>query len=499
MMRDDPSRERDRDPTYRETTFVARPGETVGEVETVRVARTESVVGEDDDDSTVQMQVEIEETRAEMSGTVEAIQSKLSPDTLGEQAKDTAREVTEHAVREAKEHAQEAIQDLTAQAKDAVRELAEVAIREVKEHATEAVRDMTGQAKAAVRGATIGKAEHVISHAGQTANDARSTMFETIKQNPLPAALAGLSLGWLFMNRSSGASGQASYRYSASGGQYAYPGGGSYYPDRDEGTVGRGGSYYPDRDQGTVGEIASKVGETAGQARDAAGEAVSSAGDTARDVGGSLMDTLRQNPLPAALTGVGLAWLMMNRSSGGHQPYGAYSGDHYWQTRASSQPADQGRSGVGEVASQVKGTVGDAASQVKDTVGDAASQVKDTVGGAAGQVKDTAGQVVGQVQDTTGQLAGGAQHQAQRAQGRIQRMARENPLMAGALAATVGVAAGLLLPETPQEDQLLGQTRDQVMHQVRGVAGETMDKVQRVAEQAEGAAKESAKEQQLTT
>lgn len=51
----------------------------------------------DTDDTTVEIEqtrAEIESTRAEMHDTIDAIQAKLSPDNLKQQAKDTVRDAT---------------------------------------------------------------------------------------------------------------------------------------------------------------------------------------------------------------------------------------------------------------------------------------------------------------------------------------------------------------------------------------------------------------------
>ncbi len=57
----------------------------------------------DDEPDPAEIRVEIEQTRTEMSGTLEAITQKLSPDILAEQAKDVAREVAEQAKDAARE------------------------------------------------------------------------------------------------------------------------------------------------------------------------------------------------------------------------------------------------------------------------------------------------------------------------------------------------------------------------------------------------------------
>ena len=73
----------------------------------------------------------------------------------------------------------------------------------------------------------------MVRNAGDTLNEARYTMMDTIRQNPIPAAMVGIGLGWLFMNRRSSSQGSYS-RYDDARryrGQPAYYGGG-YAGDR---------------------------------------------------------------------------------------------------------------------------------------------------------------------------------------------------------------------------------------------------------------------------
>src|SRR3954471_74061 len=105
-------------------------------------------------DDTAETRAGIEETRTEMSETIEAIQERLNPQHLKEQVKDQVREQFQ-------------------------------------------------EAKATVREATIGKAEDMARNVGNTVDQARYGLMETIRQNPVPAALVGIGLGWLFMNKRS--------------------------------------------------------------------------------------------------------------------------------------------------------------------------------------------------------------------------------------------------------------------------------------------------------
>ena len=78
----------------------------------------------------------------------------------------------------------------------------------------------------------------------------------------------------------------------------------------------------------------------------------------------------------------------------------------------------------------------------------------------------------------------------QQAQGFWQMM-ESNPVAVGALGTVLGGVAGLLIPETEKENQLMGETRDRVIGSVQEMAGETVAKAQRVAEEAGKSAMEA--------
>lgn len=137
---------------------------------------------------TADARIDIELTRTEMSSTIEAIQDKLDPEVLSGQARETAHEVTDYAIREAKV---------------AAREITENAIMQARE----AVRDVAGQAKLALREATVGKVEDMAHSATEVAGGWRQDVMEMIKANPMPAALVGLGVGWMLLNRPGGSAG----------------------------------------------------------------------------------------------------------------------------------------------------------------------------------------------------------------------------------------------------------------------------------------------------
>jgi hypothetical protein len=105
---------------------------------------------------------DIEQTRDEMTGTVEAIADRLDPANIVQDAKQTVRDAT---------------------------------VGKVEEMANTVADTASG----------------FVGDARSTAQDAGEGFLETVKRNPIPAAMAGIGIGWLLMNRSSGQSRRSSW------------------------------------------------------------------------------------------------------------------------------------------------------------------------------------------------------------------------------------------------------------------------------------------------
>jgi hypothetical protein len=214
----------------------------------------------------------------------------------------------------------------------------------------------------------------------------------------------------------------------------------------------------------------------------------------------SVFDTIKANPMPAALVGLGLGWMLLNRPSGsstyrmsGQTGYGPprYGSDVYSGYGAGSYGGGTyGGSSVADTAQQ-------AVDRTQQKAGQVVGQVQDTAGQVAGQVQDTAGQVMDQVQETSGQMVEQVQQQAARAQSFLQQQLEDNPLVVGAVALAIGGVLAATVPSTSREDELLGQTRDRLVGSAAELTQDTMQKVGRVVDEAQSAAKQEAREQSL--
>jgi hypothetical protein len=168
----------------------------------------------------------------------------------------------------------------------------------------------------------------------------------------------------------------------------------------------------------------------------------------------------RQTLLPAALIGIGTAWLLMNRSGRRSESYEYYDeGQRAWRNTEYSGSEDYyravGTRGAEGGAGDVSGMAG------------RASEVASRATERAGEAARNAGTVV--------------RRKTRQAQNQLQRAVNDNPLAVGAVAAILGAAIGLALPETERENEWLGEARDNVVDKAQDLAQDAKEKVKSAA------------------
>ena len=259
-------------------------------------------------------------------------------------------------------------------------------------------RNIVANATERVKAATTERVREMADTAGETAqevmNQTRDTaggIVQAVQQNPVPAALIGLGAAWLLMNRSGSGDGGRAYQ-----------------------TAPRRYRSYSQEGEGIVG-------------------------------------TVKSNPVPAVLAGVGLGWLMYSGRE--QQTYGSNRYEYGGGRRATAGPDRRWneRSSVSETAG--------IASSVSESAGRLATRARDYVG------------------DTTQEL----EDQGRRAQNQLQRMMEDSPLLVGAGALMIGAAFGLAVPETEVENQWMGEARDTVMERTQEMAQNAASQVQQAA------------------
>jgi hypothetical protein len=194
---------------------------------------------------------------------------------------------------------------------------------------------------------------------------------------------------------------------------------------------------------GTLNELGDRLepGNLIDEARENVRDAtIGRVEDTARGISDMVLETIKRNPIPAAMAGAGLALLWANRSNGNGHDRRAFGYGYY-----SAQP--QRERGVSD-------KLGDAAGTVGDTMSGAAGRV----GSAVGEASENIGQGVGEIGQTIGW--------------RLDRVMQANPLALAAVAAGAGAVVGTILPETSQEQEMFGDASRQVSIAVRDAVDE---------------------------
>ena len=233
---------------------------------TTSTQQYDSVASESSDDydeNTEQIRAEIEDTRAEMSQTINEIQERLSPEHLMGQVKTTVREATIGKV--------------------------------------ERVMDKVGE----TIGGVAEPAREVMDRAGTAIKETGRTVGNSVWRNPIPVALIGLGVGMLVMRRYRVGNGY-DYETRRTTPRYRRPNTlGQMQNETSGSTVGS-----------TTGSTLGQVRETASDLATRSTEALSGLGtrakDTASTLGTRFGQVLRENPLAvgavavAAGTAVGL-------------------------------------------------------------------------------------------------------------------------------------------------------------------------------------------------
>lgn len=215
-------------------------------------------------------------------------------------------------------------------------------------------------------------------------------------------------------------------------------------------------------------------------------------------------EAVKRNPVPAAMMGIGMAWLMMSGREGRYSPHNA-------PYRSSGEGMHLGEK-LGGAASRVAEAASSAASSARDSLSSAAHRVssaaasgRERLSGAAsaGRVRMHSGRErmssAGSQMRERGAYARGraseyseaARHQAYRAYDTM----REQPLLFGALGIAIGAAIGAMLPPTRREDEWMGEARDRMVDRTRHEMNEQLDRGKKVAQAAGKAATEAAQEE----
>jgi hypothetical protein len=199
---------------------------------------------------------------------------------------------------------------------------------------------------------------------------------------------------------------------------------------------------------------------------------------TVGDFARNLRRQVGNNPVPAALAGIGLAWLMMSAGRATHRGPSAAGTTDDWS--AGARTIHDVRDNVADAASSVADTARRAVDGVRDTVSDAAGTVKETASAAASRLSETA--------KVAGAAFGNVAHEAQSRVSSAASTGRgwlsaaaEQPLVLAGIGIAIGAALGAALPVTETENKVMGEKADELKERVGEMAAEQYEKAEEAA------------------
>jgi len=218
---------------------------------------------------------------------------------------------------------------------------------------------------------------------------------------------------------------------------------------------------------------------------------------------GSVLTTLKTqvqaNPIPAALVGVGLAWLMAGPKSrpaetAPRRPYSpgtpteSYGSESYDTGSYGSGSDRSSRSQGAGLMSSVKDSAASLASTASSMVGNAASTIASKTAGAAHGISGAAHGI----SDQASGYASTASNQGARLASATTDMLRQEPMVLAAVGLAIGTAIGALLPRTEIEDEQVGELSAKLRGQASDLLHQGVEGAKDVAAQAYQTVKDEA-------
>jgi len=174
----------------------------------------------------------------------------------------------------------------------------------------------------------------------------------------------------------------------------------------------------------------------------------------AREYAANLGSSVKTNPLPVTLAGIGIAWLM----AASNRP---------------AQPANDADRGPG---------IGERMQSAKDAMG---SRMQS----AGSKIQSAKDSLTGGMQSTKESLSSGMQS----ARENWDYVLRENPLVLGAIGLAIGAVAAALAPRTRAEDEMMGEARDNLVDKAKQAGAAKLEEAKQAAASVKDTAVEAVK------
>jgi len=207
----------------------------------------------------------------------------------------------------------------------------------------------------------------------------------------------------------------------------------------------------------------------------------------------NLGTSVKHNPLPVTLVGIGLAWLMASNRHGPSYASGPSVSDMAAGVSSMGRSLEEGASevatGARERVGQARQTLVDAAQTARERFDDARGRLSDTAQSARQSVSETAQaarekwyqarqaitDTAYSARETVRRGADTAKLQYERARSGYDWMVREQPLALGAIGLAIGAIAAAAAPRTTAENEWMGEASDRLAERAKEAGREQLE------------------------
>ena len=184
------------------------------------------------------------------------------------------------------------------------------------------------------------------------------------------------------------------------------------------------------------------------------------------------VEQLRENPIPVALIGLGIAWLAIGQTRRTHGDTSTYAGGRYDDYKGYDD-----RQGIGAKLSAGAEAARDKLGRAVEKAKDGFDTVRHNAADSVEHTRERASHLAHEAQDRFGAYNRAARH-------RFDDALQSEPLVIGAIGLAVGAAIGAAMPASDVERRYLGRAREKVVDQasaslddVKDVAGRAFEQV----------------------
>ena len=197
-------------------------------------------------------------------------------------------------------------------------------------------------------------------------------------------------------------------------------------------------------------------------------------GGFVRDLG----DAARNNPISAALIGMGAVWLFASRSQRGAELIK--------------------RSGIDRLPDAARDAWAGASSNIRETADKATDTVRRHGGRAVDQMTEAGKRLVQSASESVDDLPDRAADLVDDARDSLTQLFKSQPLAIGAMGLAIGAVIAAAFPTTETEAEYLGETSEFIKQKAGELAGEKVERIVEVGEKVADAVADEARQQGLT-